>query len=115
MARSQSRIGGGRPLSAAVRVPGRAHPVFIGVSPKPQENERTMRTSFHFCGRRAVAGFNVLSFLLMCQPTVQTIQPIQSTGAAHKVDSLIRRLHAPEGKITPLGSVFLPSAPMQKL
>ncbi len=80
-----------------------------------------MRISFLFCGRRVIASFIVFILLFMCQPTVQTIHPIESTWPADKVDSLIRQLYAPEGKvkylfsINPGGPVFDPSAPMRKL
>jgi hypothetical protein len=80
-----------------------------------------MRISFLFCRWRVVASFIVFILLLMCQPTVQMIHSIENTRPSDRIDSFVRQLHAPEGKvkylftISPGGPVFEHSAPMQKL
>jgi HEAT repeat protein len=80
-----------------------------------------MRTSFLISYRRVIASLLVGILLLVCQPTAQSTRPIEDTGPADKIDSLISQLRAPGGKvehlftINPGGPVFEASAPMKKL
>src|SRR6266542_224455 len=79
-----------------------------------------MRISFQSCGRRVIVGFVVVNLLFMVQPTGQTIPPNGNTEPADKVETYIRQLHTPEGKVKhPRGftvnPVFDLSEPMKKL
>jgi HEAT repeat protein len=80
-----------------------------------------MKLSFRFRGHRPALGFLLAVLLLICQPLVQTIYPVDNTMQVDTVESFIQQLHRPEGKVeylfsvNPGGPVFRLSGPMKKL